>query len=52
MRLPEHKGLIKVPLQVSVLERYGIDITQCPVCHKKTVQLVQAYYPCKQTEDG
>jgi hypothetical protein len=52
MRLPEHKGLIKLPLQLSLLERYGIDITQCPVCGERTVQLVQVHYPCKQIEDG
>lgn len=52
MRLPEHKGLIKVPLQLAMLERYGIDITRCPVCQGKTLQLVQVYYPCNGIEDG
>src|SRR5205085_6030441 len=52
MEVPEHKGLVEVPLAVTMLERYGIDITECPCCRNKTMQLVQIYYPYKHEDDG
>lgn len=48
MKLPLHKGLIKVPLQLRLMERYGINLKQCPCCKQQTLRLVQIYYPCKQ----
>jgi hypothetical protein len=52
MKLPLHKGLVKVPLQLRLVQQYGIDLTECPCCKNKTLQLVQVYYPWKQADDG
>ena len=52
MKLPLHKGLVKVPLQLRMIEQYGIDLTECPCCKGKTLQLVMAYYPWKKADDG
>ena len=59
MKLPLHKGLVKIPLQLRLIQQYGIDPAQCPCCRKKTLQLVQVYNPClagrqawKRTDDG
>ena len=48
MKLPPHKGLVKIPLQLRMMERYGIDINLCPCCKQKTLQLLKIYYPCAQ----
>jgi len=52
MKLPLHKGLVKIPLEITMKEQYGIDIQQCPCCKGKTLQLVHIYYPWKHTDDG
>lgn len=52
MKLPLHKGLIKIPLELRMQQQYGINIHECPCCKGKTLQLVQVYYPCKQADDG
>ena len=59
MKLPLHKGLVKVPIAVRLLEQYGIDITECPYCKNKTLQLIKIFYPrlsgrqaWKQADDG
>lgn len=52
MKLPLHKGLIKIPLPLRMMERFGIDMTECPCCKNKTMQLVQVYYPWKRADDG
>ncbi|WP_018616654.1 IS91 family transposase [Segetibacter koreensis] len=52
MRLPLHKGLVKVPLELKMKEQYGIDLKECPCCKGQTLQLVQVYYPWKHTDDG
>ena len=58
MKLPLHKGLVKIPLQLRMMERYGIDIHRCPCCHGSTLQLLKVYYPIrnciikKQADDG
>ena len=50
MRLPLHKGLVKIPLQVRMLEHFGIDMNECPCCKNKTLKLVKIFYPWKQEE--
>ena len=45
MKLPLHKGLVKIPLQLRLIERYGIDMHRCPCCHQSTLQLLKVYYP-------
>lgn len=52
MKLPLHKGLIKIPLPLRIKEHFGIDLTECPSCRNKTLQLVQVFNPWKQTDDG
>jgi len=52
MKLPLHKGLIKISLPLRIMEHFGIDMTECPCCRNKTLQLVQVYNPWKQTDDG
>ena len=52
MKLPMHKGLIKIPLAVRMQERYGMDVKQCPNCKQPTLQLQKIYYPWKQADDG
>ncbi|MEJ7679802.1 MAG: hypothetical protein WKG06_18490 [Segetibacter sp.] len=53
MKLPLHKGLVKIPLELRVQQQYGININECPCCKGKTLQLVQIYYPpCRQADDG
>jgi len=46
MKLPQHKGLVKIPLQLRMMERYGIDVKECPCCKQKTLQLLKIFYPC------
>jgi hypothetical protein len=59
MKLPMHKGLVKIPLAVRMQERYGMDVKQCPSCKQPTLQLQKIYYPClsgrqacKQVDDS
>lgn len=52
MKLPLHKGLVKIPLQLRMMERFGIDVTACPCCKHKTLQLLKVYYPWKHADDG
>lgn len=52
MKLPVHKVIVNIPLQVRMLEKYGIDIHECPCCKAKTMQLVHVYVPWKQSDDG
>ncbi len=52
MKLPLHKGLVKVPLKLSLMERYGLDINECPCCKGKTMQLLLVYNPWKRADDG
>ena len=52
MKLPLHKGKVEVPLQVVMLVQFGINITECPCCKNKTMQLVEVFYPYRRTDDG
>ena len=52
MKLPGHKGLVKIPLEVRMMERFGINIKECPCCKQKTLELGKVFYPWKQTDDG
>ena len=52
LKLPLHKGLVKLPLPIQLMVQYGIDITECPCCKNKTLQLVKVYYPRRGIEDG
>jgi Putative transposase/Transposase zinc-binding domain len=52
MKLPLHKGLVKIPIEVRMLEQFGIDVAECPCCKNKTLQLVKIFYPWKHSRDG
>jgi hypothetical protein len=52
MKLPVHKGLVKIPLELKVQLLFGIDIFECPCCKGKTLKLLQVYYPWKKADDG
>lgn len=52
MQLPLHKGPVKVPVQVRLLEQFGIDVLECPCCSNKSLQLVKIFYPWKHSDDG
>ena len=52
MKLPLHKGLVKIPIQVRLLEQFGIDMAECPCCKNKTLQLIKIFYPWKNADDG
>jgi len=52
MKLPLHKGLVKIPLQLRMMEQFGIDITECPCCNNNTMQLLLVYNPWKKADDG
>lgn len=45
MKLPLHKGLVKIPLQLRLVERYGADMNRCLCCHQSTLQLLKVCYP-------
>lgn len=51
MKLPLHKEPVTIPLQLYLLEKYGIDTTKCPCCKKKTLQLAYVFYPWKHSAD-
>ncbi len=46
MHLPFHKEPVTIPIRVRMLEQFGIDITECPCCKNKTLQLLKIFYPC------
>ncbi len=52
MKLPLHKGLVKIPIQDRMLEQFGIDMAECPLCKNKTLQLIKTFYPWKHWSDG
>ena len=52
MKLPQHKGMIKVPIAIHLLEQYGINVKQCPCCQKNTMELQVIYQPWKKGDDG
>ena len=52
MKLPLHKGVVNVPMQVRMLEKYGIDLKECPCCKGKTMELMRVFVPWKQNDDG
>ena len=52
MKLPLHKGLVKLPLAITMLVQFGIDISECPCCRNKTMQLVHVVLPDRKPGDG
>lgn len=52
MKFPVHKELVKIPIEVRMLEQYGIDMKECPACKNRTLQLIKIFYPWKHADDG
>ena len=52
MKLPIHKAIINIPIQVRMLEKYGIDLKECSCCMGKTMELIGVVVPWKQNDDG
>ena len=52
MNLPLHKEMVRIPIGVRMLVQYGIDLSECPCCKQKTLQLVRIFYPWKTRGDG
>ena len=52
MKLPLHKPLVKIPVQLFMMLRYAVDMLQCPGCKNKTLQLLKVYYPWQRGDDG
>jgi hypothetical protein len=52
MKLPVHKGLVKIPVRLRLLEQFGMDMAECPCCKNKTLQLIKIFYPWKNADDG
>ena len=52
MKLPLHKGLVKIPIELILKQQYGIDVLECPRCKGKTMQLAEVYSPWKHADDG
>ena len=36
--------MVKIPVQVRMLEQFGIDILECPCCKNKSLQLLKIFY--------
>lgn len=53
MQLPQHKGLVKIPLEIELLLQYNMNITLCPCCQNNTMQLIKICQPPKpKADDG
>ncbi len=48
MNLPQHPPMVKIPYQLRILEKYGIDITLCPVCKTGHLQLKDKIFPASR----
>jgi len=45
MQLPPHPPVVKIPYQIRMLEKYGVDVTLCPRCKKGRLMLVSVAPP-------
>lgn len=52
MKLPQHKGLVKLPVEVRLKEQCGLNLKHCPCCEKETLVLVAVHLPWKKWDDG
>ncbi len=52
LQLPQHKGVVTIPIAVRMQEQYGIILNQCPCCRANTLKLLKVFYPWKQSDDG
>jgi len=45
MNLPLHPPTVKIPYQLRMLEKYGIDVNLCPKCGQGLLVLIEKVYP-------
>lgn len=45
MQLPLHPPTVKIPYQLRMLEKYGIDVSLCPKCGQGLLALIEKVYP-------
>jgi hypothetical protein len=45
MNLPLHPPTVKIPYQLRMLEKYGIDVNLCPKCNQGRLALIEKVYP-------
>lgn len=45
MGLPPHPPTVKIPFYIRFFEKFGIDISLCPVCKKGKLQLINVVFP-------
>lgn len=45
MQLPQHPPTVKIPYQLRMLEKFGVDVTLCPKCKTGHLQLVAIVLP-------
>lgn len=45
MRLPLHPPTVKIPYQLRMLEKYGINVSLCPKCGQGQLVLIEKVYP-------
>jgi hypothetical protein len=45
MNLPLHAPTVKIPYQLRMLEKYGINVTLCSRCNQGHLVLIEKVYP-------
>jgi hypothetical protein len=45
MNLPLHPPTVKIPYQLRMLEKYGVDVNICPSCSQGRLVLIEKVYP-------
>jgi len=45
MRLPLHSPTVKIPYQLRMLEKYGVDVNLCPKCSQGRMVLIEKVFP-------
>ena len=51
LKLEPRKPIVKVPIEIRVLSRFGVDVLKCPCCEKGRLVLVRIVYPTTQTRN-
>lgn len=45
LKLDARRPMVKVPMEIRLLSKFGVDILKCPCCEKGRLLLVQIGYP-------
>jgi len=51
LKLEPRKPIVKVPIEIRMLSRFGVDVLKCPCCEKGRLVLVRIVYPTTQTRN-